>query len=208
MAENIIWGYARVSSTSQNLDRQLDALRAMGIDERYILSEKKSGKDFERPAFLSLVGTDTVAPSLRAGDCLVITSLDRLGRNYTEIRNWWTYIVDVLHCDIIVLDMTMLNTKQADSSLDNRFVSDLVLQILSYVSEKERNSIRERQRQGIQAAMERGAQLGRSRIEKPEGFDEAAERWRRKEITAVDAMRELHISKYAFYKLIKEENHE
>lgn len=78
MAENIIWGYARVSSTSQNLDRQLDALRAMGIEERYILSEKKSGKDFERPAFLSLVGTDTVAPSLRAGDCLVITSLDRL----------------------------------------------------------------------------------------------------------------------------------
>lgn len=102
----------------------------MGIKERYILSEKKSGKDFERPAFLSLVGTDTVAPSLRAGDCLVITSLDRLGRNYTEIRNWWKYIVDVLHCDIIVLDMPMLNTKQADSSLDNRFglsIADTVL---------------------------------------------------------------------------------
>lgn len=206
MADSVLWGYARVSSTSQNLDRQLDALRAAGIDERHILTEKKSGRDFERPVFLSLVGTDTVAPSMRAGDCLVITSLDRLGRNYTEIRNWWKYIVEELQCDITVLEMPMLNTRQANSSLDNRFVSDLVLQILSYVSEKERISIKERQRQGIDAAKARGVKLGRKLIEKPEGFDAVAERWRRNEITAVAAMRELNISKHTFYRLIKEEN--
>lgn len=200
-----MWGYARVSSTSQNLDRQLDALKAAGIDERHILSEKKSGKDFERPEFHLLVGTDTSAPLMRPGDCLVITSLDRLGRNYTEIRNWWKRIVEELQCDIIVLDMPMLNTKQASSNLDNRFISDLVLQILSYVSEKERLSIKDRQRQGIESAMERGIKFGRKPKAKPEGFDEVAEKWRRSEISASEAMRLLNISKYAFYKYAKED---
>lgn len=200
-----MWGYARVSSTSQNLDRQVTALSEYGIEERQILQEQQSGKDFNRPVFMSLVGTDRTAPLLRAGDCLVVVSLDRLGRNYEEIRRWWQYITTELQCDIVILDMPLLDTRCADGNLDKRFVADLVLQILSYVSEKERLSIRERQRQGIDAAKARGVKLGRKRIPKPEGFEAVAQRWRRNEITAVAAMKELNISKHTFYRLVKEE---
>lgn len=151
---SVDWGYARVSSTSQRLDRQLEQLRAYGIDERHLKTEKQSDKDFERSEFLSLVGTDEVAPSMRAGDCLVICSLDRLGRNYAEIQRWWKYITQDLKCSIVVLDMPVLNT-QSEGNLDKNFIADLVLQILSYVAEKERLAIRERQRQGIAEAQER-----------------------------------------------------
>lgn len=204
MEDSVKWGYARVSSTSQHLDRQLEQLRAYGIDERHIKTEKQSGKDFERAEFLSLVGTDEVAPSMRAGDCLVVCSLDRLGRNYSEILHWWRYITQNLKCSIVVLDMPVLNTG-GDSSLDKNFVADLVLQILSYVAEKERLAIRERQRQGVAAAQERGVKFGRPRVRKPDGFDEVAAKWRNGEITAIAAMRTLGLSKYGFYKLIKEE---
>lgn len=204
MEGSVSWGYARVSSSSQRLDRQLEQLRAYGIDERHIKTEKQSGKDFERAEFLSLVGTDEVAPSMRAGDCLVVCSLDRLGRNYSEILHWWRYITQNLKCSIVVLDMPVLNTG-GDSSLDKNFVADLVLQILSYVAEKERLAIRERQKQGVAAAQERGVKFGRPRVRKPDGFDEVAAKWRNGEITAIAAMRTLGLSKYGFYKLIKEE---
>ena len=193
-----------VSSLDQRLDRQIDALRAYGIDDRHLMLEKQSGKDFNRPVFLSLVGTDTTAPIMREGDRLVVTSLDRLGRNYSEIRQYWQHITIKLKSDIIVLDMPLLNTTSTDSSLDKRFVSDLVLQILSYVSEKKRLSIKERQRQGIEAARNRGVRLGRPPIEPPENFDEVVKQWRAKNITAVEAMRQLGLSKHAFYKLTKE----
>lgn len=205
MEGSVNWGYARVSSTSQNLDRQLEQLRAYGIDDRHIKTEKQSGKDFERSVFLSLVGTDEVAPAIRAGDCLIVCSLDRLGRNYAEIQRWWKYITQDLKCSIVVLDMPVLNTG-GDSSLDKNFVADLVLQILSYVAEKERLAIRERQRQGIEAAQAKGVKFGRPPIQKPDGFDEVAAKWRSGEITATAAMSLLGLSKYAFYKLIKEEN--
>lgn len=204
MEDFVSWGYARVSSVSQNLDRQLEQFRAYGIDERHIKTEKLSGKDFERPEFLSLVGTDEVAPSMRAGDCLVVCSLDRLGRNYAEIQRWWKYITQDLKCSIVVLDMPVLNTG-GDSSLDKNFVADLVLQILSYVAEKERLAIRERQRQGIEAAQAKGVKFGRPPVQKPEGFDEVAAKWRSGEITATAARHSLGLSKYSFYKLIKEE---
>ena len=200
-----MWGYARVSSTSQNLDRQVTALSEYGIEERQILQEQQSGKDFNRPVFMSLVGTERTAPLLRAGDCLVVVSLDRLGRNYEEIRRWWQYITTELQCDIVILDMPLLDTRCADGNLDKRFVADLVLQILSYVSEKERLSIRERQRQGIDAAKARGVKLGRKRIPKPEGFSEVCALWREQQITAVEAMRRLGITKHTFYRLVKEE---
>ena len=204
MAEPVIWGYARVSSTSQNLDRQIDALTECGVDERHLMLEKQSGKDFDRQNFLTLVGTDKSAPAMREGDCLVITSLDRLGRNYSEIRQWWQYITTQLKCDIVVLDMPLLNTASTDSSLDKRFVSDLVLQILSYVSEKERLAIKERQRQGIEATRSRGVRLGRPPIQPPENFAEVVKLWKSGSITAVEAMRRLGLSKHAFYKLVKE----
>lgn len=205
MEGSVNWGYARVSSSSQSVNRQLEQFRAYGIDERHIKTEKLSGKDFERPEFLSLVGTDEVAPSMRAGDCLVVCSLDRLGRNYAEIQRWWKYITQDLKCSIVVLDMPVLNT-QGDGNLDKNFVADLVLQILSYVAEKERLAIRERQRQGIEAAQAKGVKFGRPPIQKPDGFDEVAAKWRSGEITATAARRSLGLSKYSFYKLIKEEN--
>lgn len=200
-----LWGYARVSSESQNLDRQIEMLKAHGVEDRYIKTEKKSGKDFERPEFLSLVGTDTVAPSMREGDCLVICSLDRLGRNYNEIQYYWKHITQELKCDIVVLDMPMLDTRGEEGSLDKRFVADLVLQILSYVAEKERISIHTRQRQGIDAAKAKGIKFGRPEKMKPEGFDEIADKWRRGEITATAAMGKLKLSRYSFYKFIKED---
>ena len=204
MSEPVIFGYARVSSLSQNLDRQIDALRAYGIDDRHLMLEKQSGKDFNRPVFLSLVGTDTTAPIMQEGDCLVVTSLDRLGRNYSEIRQWWHHITKGLKCDIMVLDMPLLNTTSTDSSLDRRFIFDLTLQILSYVSEKEREAIKERQRQGIECARAKGVRLGRPPIQPPANFDVVAKMWKNGDITAVEAMKRLELSKHAFYKLVKE----
>lgn len=204
MADSVKWGYARVSSQSQKLDRQLEQLRACGIEERCIKTEKQSGKDFERSEFLSLVGTDEVAASMREGDCLVVCSLDRLGRNYTEILKWWRYITQELKCEITVLDMPILNT-QGDGGLDKNFIADLVLQILSYVAEKERLAILERQRQGIAAAKEKGVKFGRPRVQKPDGFDDTVNKWQNGEITATAAMKMLNLSKYGFYKLIKED---
>lgn len=207
MYGSVIWGYARVSSKKQNLDRQLEQLRAYGIEERHILTEKQSGKDFERPAFLSLVGTEEVAASMRSGDTLVICSLDRLGRNYSEVQQWWQYITKELCCDIVVLDLPMLNTNNGEGNLDMRFVSDLVLQIISYVAEKERKEIHERQRQGIEVAKEKGVKFGRKKIKKPEGFDEVADQWKNRQVTAVAAMKQLGLTKHSFYRLLKEEGY-
>ena len=203
MSEPVVFGYARVSSLSQNLDRQVDALREYGIDERHLILEKQSGKDFNRPQFLTLVGTDTTAPVMREGDCLVVTSIDRLGRNYQDILKWWRYITLELKCSIIVLDMPVLNT-QDKGDLDRGFITELMLQLLSYIAERERLAIKERQRQGIEAAKARGVRLGRPPIEPPENFDEVVKQWRAKNITAVEAMRQLGLSKHAFYKLTKE----
>ena len=175
MGDSVVWGYARVSSTAQNLKRQLEQLRAYGIEERHIKAEKLSGKDFERPEFLSLVGTDSVAASMRTGDTLVICSLDRLGRNYSEIQRWWQYITKELGCGFVVLDMPLLCTQDGENSLDRSFIGDLFLQILSYVAEKERIAIHERQRQGIEVAKAQGVKFGRPKIVKPEGFDVVAE---------------------------------
>ncbi len=207
MGDTEIWGYARVSSTSQNLDRQLEQLRAYGIEKRHIKTEKQSGKDFERPAFLSLVGTETVAASMRAGDTLVICSLDRLGRNYSEIQRWWQYITNELGCGIVVLDMPLLCTNDGENCLDRSFIGDLVLQILSYVAEKERIAIHERQRQGIEVAKAQGVKFGRPKTRKPDKFDEVAEQWKKREITAVEAMKDLGLKKHSFYRLLKEEGY-
>ena len=203
MLEPEVWGYARVSSLSQNLDRQIDALTEYGVDERHLKLEKQSGKDFDRPVFLSLVGTDTTAPIMREGDCLVVCSLDRLGRNYQEILKWWRYITQELRCSIVVLDMPVLNT-QDKGDLDRGFITEMMLQLLSYIAERERLAIRERQRQGIEAARSRGVRLGRPPVEPPENFAEVVKVWKSGSITAVEAMRRLGLSKHAFYKLVKE----
>lgn len=202
---NMIYGYARVSSREQNLGRQIEALRAEGISERNIITDKQSGKDFDRRGYNSLVGTENTAPLLREGDQLVVLSLDRLGRNYEDIRRQWLRITSELKADIRVLDMPLLDTANSTGTLDSRFVADLVLQILSYVAEKERQSIRERQRQGIELAKAAGKYKGRT----PKAYDETllreeCSKWQRGEQTATQTMQNCGLTKTYFYKKVKE----
>ena len=196
------YGYARVSSRDQNLDRQIEQLKAAGIDERYIYLDKASGKDFDRKAFNTLVGTEHTAPVLRGGDTLVVLSLDRLGRNYLAIKQQWEHITKDIGADIEVLDMPLLNTSD-QGNLDRQFISDLVLQILSYASERERLNIKERQRQGIETAKKKGTKFGRPKVTAPSNWNDVYQRWEAGEITAVEAMRLTGLKKGTFYKFAK-----
>lgn len=198
-----VYGYARVSSREQNLDRQIEALKEYGIEERAIYTDKQSGKDFNRKAFKSLVGTDDTMPLLHDGDLLVIYSIDRLGRNYTEIQNQWRYITKELKANIKVLDMPLLDTSKHGDDLDSTFISDLVLQILSYVAEKERQNIHARQEQGIRIAKEKGIHMGRPRAEYPKEWGSYYAKWRAGKITATKCMHELNLTRNTFYNLVK-----
>lgn len=201
----MIYGYARISHKDQNPERQLSRLRAVVPDARNIITDTASGKDFDRKGWYTLVGSETNAPLLRAGDQLVVLSIDRLGRNYAEIRTEWQRITHELGADIRVLDMPLLNTAGADQSLDRQFIADLVLQILSYVAEKERQNIRERQQQGIELAKAAGKYKGR----KPKEIDAEQLRaecakWRSGQQTAVQTFRNCGLSKAMFYRKVKE----
>lgn len=197
------YGYARVSSKEQNLARQIKELRAAGIEERNILTDKQSGKDFNRKSYNLLVGTDSTAPLLRQGDLLTVYSIDRLGRNYNEIMKQWQYITQEIKADIRVLDMPLLDTRSNGNSLDSRFVADLVLQILSYVAEKERENIKARQAQGIAVAREQGKHLGRPRATFPDNWNEVYPQWKNKRITAMEAMERMSLKRNTFYNLVK-----
>ncbi len=199
----MIYGYARVSATDQSLDRQLMLLRKYISEERYIIVDKATGKDFKRKGYNTLVGTEDTAPLLHEGDLLIVTSLDRLGRNYTEIKEQWSLITNTLKSDIKILDMPLLDTSRTADTLDKKFVIDLVLQILSYTAEKERENIKERQKQGIAAAREKGKALGRPKIEYPENWNEVYSAWREGKVTAVQAMNELNMKRTTFYNLTK-----
>lgn len=211
--ETRIYGYVRVSSQDQNEARQVEELLGFGVERRNIKIDKASGKDFHRKAYLSLIGTEQTEPTLREGDLLVILSIDRLGRNYTEIMEQWRYITQTLKADIKVMDMPLLDTRQAQDTLDNRFIADLVLQILSYVSQKERESIRHRQRQGIdvmpvidgkRVSAKTGKPTGRPKAEYPDNWQEVYSQWDAEQITAVQAMGLLGLKKNTFYKLVKQ----
>lgn len=198
-----VYGYCRVSTLEQNLDRQIEAMKKHGIEERNILCDKASGKNFNRKSWNTLVGTESTAPLLRDGDLLVVLSLDRLGRNYTEIRQQWELITKTIGADIKVLDMPLLDTSVDGNNLDKRFISDLVLQILSYTAEKERHSINERQMQGIKVAKEKGVRFGRPSKEYPSNWKEVYKKWKDGQITAVQAMDSLDLKKATFYRLVK-----
>lgn len=185
------YGYVRVSTKTQNEDRQLIAMREFGVPEEHIIVEKQSGKDFARPAYLRLVR------DLEAGDVLVVKSIDRLGRNYEEILEQWASLTRERRVAIVVLDMPLLDTR-TDRDLTGVLVADIVLQLLSYVAQTERESIRQRQAEGIAAAKQRGVQFGRRRIPMPEHFPELAEDWRHGRITAVQAGKALGISRTTF----------
>lgn len=199
----MIYGYARVSSKEQNLERQIKELKGAGVEERNILMDKQSGKDFNRKSYNLLVGTDTTAPLLREGDVLTVYSIDRLGRNYTEIMKQWQYITQEIKADIRVLDMPLLDTRNNGDSLDSRFVADLVLQILSYVAQKERENIKVRQSQGIAVAKEHGKHLGRPAAEFPDNWEAVYNEWKSHNITAVQAMKQTNLKKNTFYNLVK-----
>lgn len=196
------YGYARVSSKDQNLDRQIDALMAAGVEKIY--QDKASGKNFNRKDWNNLIGTENTSPTLQKGDLLVVVSLDRMGRNYTEIKEQWQHITHDIGADIKVLDMPMLDTTKTNDSLDRRFIADLVLQILSYTSQKERESIHARQEQGIKAAKDRNVKFGRPAAQYPDGWEQTYKAWKGGQITATAAMDSLGMKRTTFYKLAKQ----
>lgn len=185
------YGYVRVSTKGQKEDRQLDAMREFGVPAEYIVVEKQSGKDFLRPVYLQLVRT------LQSGDVLVIKSIDRLGRNYDEILEQWACLTKEKKVAIVVLDMPLLDTR-AGRDLTGTLIADIVLQLLSYMAQTEREYILRRQAEGIAAAKERGVRFGRTRISMPEAFEELAEAWWAGRVTAVQAGKELGISRSTF----------
>ena len=190
------FGYVRVSSTDQNEVRQLVALRERGVPEANIYVDKQSGKDFNRPEYRRLVRR------LRADEVLYVLSIDRLGRNYEEIQEQWRCITKGVGADICVLDMPLLDTRNG-CDLMGRFVADLVLQILSFVAQSERENIRARQAQGIAAARERGVAFGRPLAELAEGFDDIVGAWRRGELTRREAIELSGVSESTFYRRLR-----
>ena len=191
------YGYVRVSSREQNEDRQLDALREMEIEERNIFIDKQSGKDFERPQYKRLVR------KVRREDLICIKSIDRLGRNYSEIQEQWRYLTKEKGADIVVLDMPLLDTRRG-KDLMGTFLSDIVLQVLSFAAENERTNIRQRQAEGIAAAKARGVRFGRPQIIMPEYFGKTVRSWERKEITVEEAVRRCGVSESTFYRRLRE----
>lgn len=187
------YAYIRVSSKDQNLSRQYASLKPYGITEQNIFADKKSGKDFNRPAYQKLLRR------IKEGDVLYLPSIDRLGRNYAEILEQWAILTKKKHIDIVVLDMPLLDTRRKTDSLTGMFIADLVLQILSYVAETERAHIRERQREGIEAAKARGVRFGPARRElDAEIFAECCRAYAAGGITAAEAGKRLNVCSRTF----------
>lgn len=199
MADNKMFGYIRVSTKEQNEGRQRKEMLDLGIDERDIFMDKQSGKNFKRKNYQTL--RDHL---LREGDLLVISSIDRFGRNYTEILEEWRHITKVVRADILVLDMPLLDTRQRTGADDatRDLINDIILQLLSYVAEKQRDNIRKSQRDGIDLALENGVRFGRPEREFPEGWAELYKKWKADEIRAVDFYRQLGLSSSSFYVLV------
>lgn len=187
-----IYGYVRVSTKEQNEARQVLALREYCVSEKNIYIDKVSGKDFNRPQYRKLMR------NIKPGDILVIKSIDRLGRNYEEILVQWRMITKEKAVDIVVLDMPLLDTRKSGHDLTGTFIADLVLQILSYVAQTERENIRQRQREGIIAAKLRGVKFGRPEKPVPDKFWKLKDDWENKKISSREAARELSIAQDTF----------
>jgi len=192
-----MYGYARVSTRVQKEDRQLFALMQFGVDAEDIVVEKQSGKDFERPLYRKLVD------KMHARDVLVVKSIDRLGRNYEEILEQWALLTKERGIAIVVLDMPLLDTREG-RDLTGTLVADIVLQLLSYVAQTERDFMRQRQAEGIEAAKARGVHFGRERIPMPEDFEDMAEDWRNGYVSAGDASRRMGVSRDTFLRRARE----
>jgi len=191
------YGYIRVSSTDQNEDRQLIAMREVGVIGKELFTDKQSGKDFERTAYKKMV------KRLQEGDLLYIKSIDRLGRNYDEILNQWRVLTKEIKVDIVVLDMPLLDTRRERNVLGT-FIADLVLQVLSFVAHSERDNIRKRQAEGIAAAQARGVQFGRPPKAPPANFGELVKQWERRKITTAEVLTLCDMKETTFYKNLHE----
>ena len=189
-----VFGYARVSSTDQNLDRQIDALTDYGVNERDIITDKISGKDFNRQGYIMLKNQ-----MLRIGDTLVIKELDRLGRSYEQMKVEWQELQQ-MGIDIVILDMPILNTKEK-SDLEKSLIANIVFELLAYTAEKERCKIKSRQSEGIVAAKNKGVKFGRPEAVIPDEFETECEKWRNGRQSAVETMKRLGLKRTTFYKL-------
>lgn len=196
------YGYIRVSSKEQNPERQFIAMSEYEIPAKNIFMDKMSGKDFLRPQYRKLLR------KIKKGDVIVIKSIDRLGRNYNEILEQWRRITKEIEADIQVIDMPLLNTNTRHGDLTGVFVSDLVLQILAYVAETERNFIKQRQAEGIDAAKRRGVRFGCQKQPLPNEFEKYYEMWKMGEITLREAAKDLSMSYATFYRRCKEYDEE
>ena len=192
-----IYGYVRVSSIDQNEDRQLIVMEENNVSKGNIYIDKQSGKDFERPQYKKLV------KKLKAGDLLYILSIDRLGRNYEDIQKQWRILTKDIGIDICVIDMPLLDTRNG-KDLMGTFIADLVLQILSFVAQNERENIKKRQAQGISAAKAKGVKFGRPESPVPDEFDKLIKRWEKKEITIAELLSVCNMSEATFYRKLRE----
>ena len=196
MDTNNIYGYIRVSSHDQNEERQLVALHQLGILDENIYMDKQSGKDFNRPNYKALL------EKMKSGDLLYIMSIDRLGRNYEEIQNQWRVLTKEMNVDICVIDMPLLDTRTC-KDLMGTFIADLVLQILSFVAQNERENIRSRQAQGIAAAKANGVKFGRPEIPIPDDFEAIVKEWDKGRLTLQEALRKSDMSESTFYRRVR-----
>lgn len=192
------YAYIRVSTKTQKIDRQYEKIKGLGIDDRFIYVDRESGKDFNRTNYQKLI------KKLKKDDLLIVKSIDRLGRNYQMILEEWTRITKTIGADIKVLDMPLLDTRIEGRNLVGKFISDIVLQVLSFVAENERNNIKERQAEGIRIAKEKGIRFGRPKAITSPNTNEILLQFINKEITNVEAAKLIGVSRGTFFRLVKE----
>ena len=191
------YGYARVSTITQNLDRQLDELTKLGIDENQIYTDKESGKDFDRKNYKKLIR------KLKPGDVLFIKSIDRLGRNYNMVLDEWRYLTKEKGIDIVVIDMPLLDTRIEGKNLVGKFIADVVLQVLSFVAENERETMRQRQAEGIRMAKARGVKFGRPSVTIPDNFEMVITLYKQGKITSKEAVEMSGLTRGTFYRKLQ-----
>ena len=191
------YGYVRVSTIAQNLDRQSEELARLGIDEKHIYSDKESGKDFNRTNYKKLL------KKLKPGDVLFIKAIDRLGRNYNMVLDEWRILTKEKGIDIVVIDMPLLDTRIEGKNLVGKFIADVVLQVLSFVAENERETMRQRQAEGIRIAKAKGVKFGRPAIQISDNFNDIVRLYKEKKITSAEAIVKSGLTRGTFYRKIK-----
>lgn len=194
----MIYAYIRVSTKHQNIDRQYEEIKALDIDDKYIYIDREFGKDFDRTKYQNLI------KKLKKDDLLIIKSIDRLGRNYHMILEEWSRITKTIGADIKVLDMPLLDTRIEGKNLVGKFISDIVLQVLSFVAENERTNIKQRQAEGIRIAKEKGVKFGRPKAILPHKTHEILDKYINKELNNIEAAKLIGVSRGTFFRLVKE----